>query len=139
VTLALWAQRFVVSWLCAEGLLVLASVKTINVALKRGDQRTPAERKRVEHGLFREFAGEVLLFVPISVMVATLVLRPMIARISSLPVESIDGLVGVVSYGFPYRTVKSWVLHACLRFLKEAVQVADKQIAEQASKKKGDG
>jgi hypothetical protein len=126
--LAVWAFRFVLALVCAEGLLILTSADTIKIAVKRRDQRSPGETKRVSRGLFREFLAECFLFVPVSVGMAMIVLRPIVAKISIFPESSMYGLLGLISYGFPYKMLKLWVLRASVRFLKEAAAVADKQV-----------
>ena len=128
MTWAMWAHRILIALICAEGLLVLTSVDTLTIALKRPDQRTSGEERRVARGLFREFAGEFFVFVPVSVVLAMIVLRPFAVKISGLPEDAIDGLLGTVSYGFPYKTLKEWVLRATLKFMREAVDVADKEV-----------
>lgn len=136
MTWILWAHRVLISLVCAEGLLILTSVDTLKIALKRVDQRTPGERSRVSHGLFREFVGEFFVFVPVSVVLAMIVLRPFLLKIPVLPPDAVDGLLGTISYGFPYKTLKHWVLRATLKFMKEAVAVADKEVLEDTKRDK---
>jgi hypothetical protein len=138
MTWILWAHRVLIALVCAEGLLILTSVDTLKIAVKRSDQRTSGERKRVSHGLFREFIGEFFIFVPVSVVLAMIVLRPFLLRIPALPQDAADGLLGTISYGFPYRTLKHWVLRAAVKFMKEAVEVADKEVLKDAKKEEGE-
>jgi hypothetical protein len=93
--------------------------------------------RRVSRGIFREFLGAFFIFVPVSVLVAMIVIRPFLSKLTSVPPEAIDGLLGTISYGFPYRAVKQWVIRASLRFLKEAVEVADKEVIEDAKNRDG--
>jgi len=123
-----WTHHILIALVCAESLLILASVNTVKIALKRWDQRTPGEIQRVSGGLFREFIGEFFVLVPVSVVLATIVLRPFLVKISAVPQDAVDGLLGTVSYGFPYRALKQWVLRAAVKFMKEAIEVADKQV-----------
>ena len=59
---------------------------------------------------------------------AMLVLRPFALKISALPQDAIDSLLGTVSYGFPYKALKQWVIRATVKFMKEAIDVADKEV-----------
>lgn len=122
------ASHFLVSFVCAECLLILTSSNTLIICLKSQAQRLAGENRRIANGLRREFFGEFLIFVPVSVVLAYLVLRPLLERVSAIPQIALDGLLGVVSYGFPYKTLKSWVVRASVRFLKEAAAVADQQV-----------
>lgn len=126
-----WLEKthhILIALICAEGLLVLTSVNTLKIAFKRSDQRTLGEKRRISGGLFREFLGEFLVFVPVSVLMAMIVLRPFVVKITALPQDAIDGLLGTVSYGFPYKALKRWVLRATVKFMKEAVDVADQEV-----------
>jgi hypothetical protein len=135
----LWARRLGVALLCAEGLLILASTKSITICIKRPGQRTPAESKLVARGLVRELLCEVLIFVPVSVVLASIVVRPILAKIPALSDANVDGMVGMISYGFPYRTLKMWALRACAKFLKEAAVVADQQVLSESSETEDSG
>src|SRR2546426_9822039 len=126
------AHRILIALICAEGLLILTSVNTLKIAFKRPDQRTFGERSRVSGGLFREFFGEFFVFVPVSVVIAMIVLRPFVVKIAALPQDAVDGLLGTISYGFPYKALKRWVLRATVKFMKEAVDVADKEVLKDA-------
>jgi hypothetical protein len=124
------AHHFLIALICAECLLILTSTEKLTIILKSPAQRSAGEKKRIAGGLVREFLGEFLIFVPVSVLLAYLVLRPMVGSVRAIPQVALDGLLGVVSYGFPYKAFKVWVVRACVRFLKEAVAVADKQVLE---------
>jgi hypothetical protein len=124
------AHHFLISLVCAECLLILTSSNKLTTILKSPAQRSAGEKKQIAGGLRREFFGEFVIFVPVSVFLASVVLRPLMGSLSAIPQLAQDGLLGVVSYGFPYKTIKAWVVRACIRFLKEAISVADKQVVQ---------
>ena len=119
--------------------MVLTSVNTLKIAFKRPDQRTFGEKRRVSGGLFREFIGEFFVFVPVSVVMAMIVLRPFVVKIAALPQDAVDGLLGTVSYGFPYKALKQWVLRATVKFMREAIDVADKEILKDTENEEHEG
>jgi hypothetical protein len=133
-----WAHSILIALICAEALLILTSIETLKIAFKRANQRTAGETTRVSGGLFREFLGEVLVFVPVSVVLAMILLRPFLVKISALPPNAIDGWLGAISYGFPYKAVKKWVLRSTVRFLKEAVDVADREVLRDVEREAAD-
>jgi hypothetical protein len=122
-----WLESVITGLVCAEGLHVLASAQKVSILIKRRDQRTEGETKRVQYGLFREFALELLVLVPISVALGFLILRPALQHVSWLQNINVDALVGFISYGFPYAALKRKILDGAVRFLKEeAAKIADK-------------
>lgn len=132
-----WLSSTVTALLCAEGLLILSNADSIKVFIKKPNQRTEGETKRMQRGLVREFWIAVLLFVPVSVALGMNVVRPILLKTSLVSDGSVDALVGLVSYGFPYAAVKTITLMAITQFLKQAAAVADKNVLEEARHKRG--
>lgn len=118
--------------LCAELLLIVAKSAQIQVIAKPAHQRTAAEQRVVERGIVRSLAIEALLFVPASVVLVFIVVRPLILsaepfrhRAENLSVcFALHGSLGLVSYGFPFGMIKTIISRIALNTLKEFATIA---------------
>ena len=113
----------------AELFFLISRSRDILVALKGRRQRTPAEQNRVARGLIRSIGLEALLFVPASAFLLSM-LKPLalstayLDSIGSGQRTAIHTAVGLVSYGFPFATVKSVATRVALNTLKEFSTIA---------------
>jgi hypothetical protein len=118
----------------AELFLVLTRSTKLIALIKRPEQRSAFEQKEVARGLARSLFAEFTLFVPSSVALAVLILPPLIpylGHVSSLdPALQISryGLLGIVSYGFPFAALRAIVRHLALRTLAEFSTIAHKEL-----------
>jgi hypothetical protein len=124
---------------CAEAFLCLVRSRDLIVLCKSDPQRTEDERTRVRHGLLRSFLVEVLLLVPLSVFLVFVAIRPILLKTGAAALgDAFDGLVGVISYGFPFATLKEVVTRVALRTLKDFVDIASQSVAEKSLEGKSD-
>jgi hypothetical protein len=101
----------------AEGMFLLARGQDIVVAAKNDVQRSVAEQERVRHGLFRSLILEFLLFVPVSAFMVLVTLRYMLPN-EWMASPAAYGLLGMVSYAFPFMSFKEMVTRWALHSLK---------------------
>ena len=47
---------------------------------------------------------------------------------------SVDAMVGLVSYGFPYSAIKAWSMRVLVKCLQEASSIADKAVISDSQK-----
>ena len=123
-----WEYQFGIALLVSEGMLIFSNTQKLTILFKAPAQRTPGEKKLVSRGLGRQLFLAGFLFVPVSVIVGSLIVRPVIGRGLPSGGSLTDALVGLVSYGFPYASVKAWVIRTSARFLRDAADVADKAV-----------
>jgi hypothetical protein len=116
---------------CAELVFLLVRARDIQTALKRADQRTQLEQNQIKRGLIRGILIEAVVFVPASAVLATLVLQPLLApmfttslTVSAEKLVAFHSTLGVVSYGFPFATLRAVVTRAALNTLKEFAELA---------------
>ena len=113
----------------AELLVLILRSKDILVLVKTRQQRTPTEQKEVDRGLMRSIILEMLLFVPASVLLFSLICRPYaltFSRIRSLAAISnhaFDGLLGIMSYVFPFATFRKLATELALRTLRNFAEI----------------
>ncbi len=120
-----------ISLCTAELFVFLVRNREIQVIFKKAKQRTVPERYQVEHGLVRSLILEFILFVPASVTLVYVVLRPFLENIFAniLLVKSGDvriafyGVLGIVSYGFPFATIRRIITSVALNTLKNFAQI----------------
>jgi len=87
---------------------------------KRNGQRTAAERQRVTRGLLRSLLLECLVFVPASAILLLLLAPLMVSATTTTErIRAVHVLLGIVSYGFPFATVRTIVTRTALNTLKE--------------------
>jgi len=117
------------SGLAGELLLILARQREIVVMCKKPDQRTKLERYQVGRGLRRSLLLEVGLFVPVSVVLMLLIVRPLLLDktvVKSLATNyplSFCALLGTISYGFPFAALRRFVTKVALETLKKFAEV----------------
>ena len=122
----------VVEWLAtlasAEMIFLLTRSADITLLLKSRRQRTIQEKLRIDRGLGRSLVIETLLFVPASAALL-LLLSPLIFRAASwlTPSVSSSALIRVVSYGFPFATLKRVVTTVAMNTLKEFASIPHRE------------
>lgn len=121
-----------ISLATAEAFLLLVRAKQILVLARSNVQRDEVEREEVRRGLTRSLILEVLVFVPASVFLVLILIGPLFMRLSfvSALLSSRDtaqacwGLLGLVSYGFPWLAVRSTVRALALSTLRNFAMIA---------------
>lgn len=119
------AGNLLVTLACAELFLVLVRYREINIIAKKRSQRTPAEQRETGRGLGRALLLELLVFVPASVMLMWIAVRPWFVKISIVRWASAgsavlaDAWLGIISYAFPFATVRRVITRVALNTLDE--------------------
>lgn len=127
------------SFLCAELTLVLVRTREFLVLAKNPQQRQKHEQKQVDGGLGRSVLLEAILFVPCSVVLVLLVIRPLVVPMfhsyRAFPASELFAysLLGCISYGFPFATVRRIVTLIALKTLSSFAAIATAQVKESAS------
>jgi len=117
------AGNLLVTLACAELFLVLVRYREINILAKRSSQRTSAEQRELGRGLARALLLELLVFIPASVILAWIAIRPWFMRISIVRWASAgsaflpDAWLGIISYAFPFATVRRVITRVALNSL----------------------
>ena len=122
----------VISLLSAELLLLLSRSADVVILAKRFDQRSARETHRVVRGLARALILESVVFVPASVTLL-LLLSPLVIGPKLLPSVPIYAALGLVSYGFPFVTVKVVITRVALNTLREFAALAPSAVEEELS------
>jgi hypothetical protein len=134
--------------LCAEFLLILSRSKNLQTIAKAEQQRTAPEHKQVEQGLARCLLLEALVFVPASVLLVFITIRPLLLLSEAIRIRAVSepslafafyGCLGLSSYGFPFATVRTVVSRAALITLKEFAAIAHSPIAPDSDTPQGQG
>lgn len=116
------------TFLSAELFLLLVRSNDLKILVKRNGQRSPHEKRKASRGLLRSLVLEATLLVPASatllLLIAPIVIRP---ELFDRPVYA--GL-GLVSYGFPFATVRTLVTRAAMNTLREFATIAVVPAAE---------
>src|ERR1700730_8374788 len=115
-------------------MLIMVRSSEITIALKSQNQRTTTEQTQVDRGLIKSLVLEFLLFVPCSVALVLLTVRPWVALSKELQAMKntdmyIDSLLGAISYGFPFALLRRIVTRIALNTLKEfaAIENQDRE------------
>jgi hypothetical protein len=114
------------AFISAELLLVLTRSRELTLLLKADAQRTEFEKAQVAGGLLRALLIEAFVFVPVSVGLMNLCIAPFIpwARIGREPPGRADfALLGLISYGFPFATVRQIVTRMAIKTILEAAEL----------------
>ncbi len=123
------------TFVAAELIFILARSRDIIVIFKSQKQRNEAEKHQADRGLLRSLFLEAVLFVPASALLLILI-SPLLLPIRWFEGNKIQALystLGVVSYGFPFATVKHMITRLALKTLLEFALLAPE---EQESKTK---
>jgi hypothetical protein len=116
---------------CCELFALLANSEVLRVLFKRPDQRSGGERQRVKNGLGRSLLLELVLFVP-ATSALTWTLTPIVpAEIAIRLGEAYAPLLGIVSYGFPFRAVRAVVERMALATLRGFAAAIDRDVASE--------
>lgn len=119
---------------CAWLLFLVVRSRDITVLVKSRAQRTAGERKRVACGLLRGMALEIFLFVPASATIVWLIaplFLPDRLTAAGVPRTSVYACLGLISYGFPFASVRHMVTRIALRTLQEFATITQGNIEEQ--------
>lgn len=123
----------VTSLVCAELFLVIVRTREITVLVKSDSQRTIVERREVARGLCRSIVLEMCIFIPVSVFLVVVIVRPFLLLLPALsgfrtePLRSaLSGAIGVVSYQFPFATIRKVITQSALKTLQRFASIAIK-------------
>jgi hypothetical protein len=118
---------------CAELFGVLVRRRELLILFKQIPQRTDRENKQVAAGIGRSLVLEAVLFIPVSATPAHLILQPWILALepfremasTSLHGNlSFCGIMGIVSYGFPFASLRQLVVRIAVQTLHELSDTA---------------
>ena len=124
--------RWAIMLICAEMLLFIVRSRQFNILIKTPQQRTQRENKEVNRGLFRCVALEALIFVPVSVVLVFVTIRPfamLLPPVSAWSQSSqqmdtaVHAMLGIASYGFPFLTFRRLVLAVAFGAIKEFARI----------------
>jgi hypothetical protein len=127
------AADFAVAWTAAELLVILVRYRELNILIKARQQRTSLEQRETERGLLRGVILEVLLFAPASVVLMWMAMRPVLLKstfllsIQQTSAKAFDAWLGILSYGFPFVTLRRLVTRIALNTLREFASVAKEE------------
>lgn len=111
---------------------------------KKKTQQTPEEREKIKAGLARGLALEFFILVPASTLLTLLILPfllqilPRSDSIETILAKSLDirrsfyVALGMISYNFPFATVRQIVTRIALNTIKEFYELQQKQSRELA-------
>jgi hypothetical protein len=101
------------------------------ILCKKPDQRSASEQKEVLRGLGRAIVLESLLFVPVSAALGFMVFPWLISKTSSLAFSGVApySLLGMVSYGFPFATLRRVVTKFAFTALQHQLEEEQKRQA----------
>jgi hypothetical protein len=149
-----WTES-IVSLGCAELFMLLAHGPEVKILFKKDSQLSSKERKEIEGGLARSVLVDGIVFVPASIVLMLIIIRPMLltflpwARFTaSLPSNSMSGLLGIIGYQFPFITVKKVVMRMALITLRNCATIViqednpnpkDNEHEDASSQNEGDG
>src|SRR5271165_3956691 len=102
-----------ISLVCAELFMVLTRTREITILLKADSQRMPRERQEVARGLGRALVLEGVIYLPASVSLVLIIVRPLVLLLPFAGPFSrgtagyaLSGLLGLLSYQFPFAAVR---------------------------------
>jgi hypothetical protein len=126
---------------CAELLLILARSAQLQILAKPGKQRTATENLQVKRGMARSRILEALVFVPASVVLVFITVRPIVLSFLSEPLRiratadadlaiAFYGSLGITSYGFPFGAIRRLVTRIAMNTLMEFSTITHTGIEE---------
>ena len=124
----------VFSFGCAELFMLLVRSREITVLLKRDEQRSLIERQEVSRGLSRAVLLEGFVYLPASVLLVLITVRPLVLLIPFIAAfeaesgsQALYGLLGILSYQFPFAVMKRIITRIALNTLRSFAQIALKE------------
>ncbi|MCX5645003.1 MAG: hypothetical protein NTZ17_10020 [Phycisphaerae bacterium] len=122
---------------CAWLLFLVVRSGDITIVVKSKEERTGDEQKRVARGLLRSILLEALLFVPASATMV-LLLAPLLVperlKAVTIPQVSLYAALGLISYGFPFASVRHMITRIALRTLQEFAAITQEPPKEKDGK-----
>jgi hypothetical protein len=121
----------------AELLFIIIRSSDLQIIIKSHKQRIEAERNQITRGLARSFVLEMLLFVPASVLLVFLAVRPFLLATPSIQAVvknpnlniAFHSSLGIASYGFPFASVRYAVTFLALQTLKQFAIISGRMAA----------
>lgn len=120
---------------------LLANRRDILIAAKRPEQQTAAEQQEVAQGLTKIVFLNLFVFTPASVALMLLLLPllerylPVLETAKQAQPIAYYSAVGVVSYGFPFSTVRAFVVKWVRGTVQHWAESALKAMKEDRSEK----
>jgi hypothetical protein len=123
-----------ISLLAAELFTTLVRTREIRAICKNEIHRTNKEKREIENGLARSVLLDFACFVPVSVILTFVIVTPFLMGISAVSIfvakssrhsMAFYGLLGIVSYGFPFAALRRWVTLVALNTLTNFAKVLD--------------
>lgn len=118
--------------LSAELVCILIRQEDVKVIAKSKSQRTEIEQHSMDRGVLRAMLLELFVFVPVSVALLLLLSSPIASFLigkAAFPISSvfINALLGVLSYGFPFATLREVITKIALNTLSEFASITAKR------------
>ncbi len=118
---------------------LIAKSKDIFIVIKDESERSEEEAIKIKQGLLKSLLLEVFVFVPAStllmLLIAPLVIQTQLSQMDVSKKIASYTLVGVLSYGFPFSTIRSIVQQMAFAILKEYGQIMQKNIQKDLPEK----
>ena len=107
-------------------LALIVRSRDITILVKRRDQQNKPEQRRVARGLCRSTTLEIFVFGPSSagllLLIAPLII-PNALQGCDVPQFAVYSILGIVSYGFPFATIKLVVTRVAKDSLKKFASI----------------
>lgn len=136
--LTTYLSSILIAFVCAELSFILVRSQDIQIILKSQMQRTNIEQYQVDRGLGRSLLLELLLFVPASVTLV-LFIAPLLSDYiikAEEPTSSqhrmFYALLGMISYGFPFATLRRVLTRIALKTLQEFATLGPHELSEKS-------
>lgn len=128
------------TFIAAELIFILARSRSVVVIFKSKQQRTKEEQHQVNRGLLRALFLEMVIFVPASACLLTLIAPSILPNhwFEGSMVQAAYSILGVVSYGFPFATFKRVITRMALKTLLEFASLEPKELGSGVKEKVGD-
>jgi hypothetical protein len=123
--------------LAAELTFITVRSEDILIVTKLSRQRTALEQTRIERGLRRSLVFELLLFVPVSagllIILSPIILPMQLTSLQETRSAAVHAALGVLSYGFPFATIRQIMTRIALNTLKEFSSIATGHVSQDAA------
>lgn len=122
----------VFTFVSAELLFLLVRSSDIIVLVKSDRQRSNREKHRARRGLLRAVLLEATVFVPASATLLLLTAPQLFpAALSTTGGRANYALLGILSYGFPFATLRAMITRIALNTLREFALLVPTTVKEE--------
>lgn len=119
----------------AELFVLLVRSQEIVILAKSGSQRSVLEQRRVDRGLLRMILLELFLFVPTSAALFFFVGPALFHKWDVFPLNARQHasgyfLLGILSWGFPFASIRALITRVAMRTMQHFVQVCQVEMKD---------